>query len=379
LIRSLQLGMEWFSETPGGVNRVYGGLVQHLPRAGVEVTGLVTGTTGVSEASHGRVTAVCPTDAPLFTRCRRWRRGIREALARHPEALPAVHFALYALPALDQLSRRRFIVHFHGPWALESLEEGAGRLATHVRAAVEAAVYRRGSAYIVLSEAFGRLLSEKYGVSFDRVRVVPGGVDVASFALPLSRADARRVLGWSSDRPIVLTVRRLVRRMGLENLVTAAAHVRRQTPDALFVIAGVGPLMGELNSRIRTAGLQDTVRLLGPLPDDRLRLAYRAADLTVVPTVSLEGFGMVVPESLAAGTPVLVTPVGGLPEAVAGLSADLVLPETAPTALADAVVQFQRGALRVPSEAHCRAYARERYDWPVVAGQTAAVYREFAR
>jgi glycosyltransferase involved in cell wall biosynthesis len=371
--------MEWFSETPGGVNRVYRGLIQHLPSAGVEVTGLVTGTSGVSDASEGRVTAVCPTDAPLLTRCCRWRQGIREALARHPEAFPAVHFALYAFSALDQLSRRPFIVHFHGPWALESREEGAGRLATRVRAGVEAAVYRRSSAYIVLSEAFGRLLSETYGVSCDRVRVVPGGVDVTSFALPLSRADARRALGWNDDRPIVLTVRRLVRRMGLENFVTAAAHVRRQTPDPLFLIAGTGPLMGEIGARIRAAGLQDTVRLLGPLPEDRLRLAYRAADLTVVPTVSLEGFGMVVPESLAAGTPVLVTPVGGLPEAVAGLSADLVVPGTAPTALADAVVQFQQGALRLPSEDDCRAYARERYDWPVVAARTAAVYREFAR
>ena len=57
----------------------------------------------------------------------------------------------------------------------------------------------------------------------------------------------------------------------------------------------------------------------------------------MVPTVALEGFGLITVESLSAGTPVLVTPVGGLPEAVAGLSQDLVLPSTGANAIADGI------------------------------------------
>jgi glycosyltransferase involved in cell wall biosynthesis len=371
--------MEWFPETPGGVNRVYRGLVQHLPAAGVEVTGLVTGTEAVLTSSNGRVTSVCPTDAPLAVRCWRWRAAICRAIAQHPAVLPAVHFALYAFPALDRLARRPIVVHFHGPWALESREEGVGPLVTRIKAGLERAVYRHGVGFIVLSKAFGHILSDAYAIPPDRIRVVPGGVDVAAFSQPLSRTDARRVLGWSVERPTFLAVRRLVRRMGLENLIEAAGLVRESEPDALFLIAGTGPLEAELGGRIRAADLQDTVRLLGAIPEDSLPLAYRAADLTVVPTVRLEGFGMVVPESLAAGTPVLVTPVGGLPEAVAGLAADLVVPDSAPAVLADAFKRFLRGELRLPDESACRAYARARYDWPVVAGLTAAAYREYAQ
>jgi glycosyltransferase involved in cell wall biosynthesis len=371
--------MEWFPETPGGVNRVYHGLVQHLPGAGVEVVGLVTGSEAVFRASAGRIRSVCPTGAPLLVRSWRWRQSIRGALSEDPTMLPAIHFAFYAFTALDRLVDNPMIVHFHGPWGQESRDEGAGRIVAGAKAALERTVYRCGAAFIVLSQAFGRILVETFAVPADRIHVIPGGVDVASFAVPISRAEARRSLGWSGDRPTFLAVRRLVRRMGLEHLIDAAALVRRRVPDAIILIGGTGPLCAELEARIRAADLQDTVRLLGRVPDEMLPIAYRAADLTVVPTTTLEGFGMVVPESLAAGTPVLVSPVGGLPEAVARLAPDLVLPATGPAPLADAIVQFQQGRLRIPGESDCRSYAEEHYDWPVVAARTAAVYREYAR
>ena len=72
-------------------------------------------------------------------------------------------------------------------------------------------------------------------------------------------------------------------------------------------------------------GLQDHVRLLGHVPEADLPLAYRAADLTVMPTASLEGFGLSVIESLAAGTPVLATPVGGMLDILPPLGEQLVL------------------------------------------------------
>jgi glycosyltransferase involved in cell wall biosynthesis len=102
--------------------------------------------------------------------------------------------------------------------------------------------------------------------------------------------------------------------------------VRRIHPEVLLLIAGKGPLHDALSARIEDLGLQRHVRLLGYVPDADLALAYRAADLSVVPTVALEGFGLITVESLAAGTPVLVTPVGGLPETVQALAPNLILP-----------------------------------------------------
>ena len=70
----LQVGMGWFPERPGGLNRVFFDLARYLPELGVEFTGLVTGSDGVLQASDGRVASVCPTAAPLPVRCWQFRR-----------------------------------------------------------------------------------------------------------------------------------------------------------------------------------------------------------------------------------------------------------------------------------------------------------------
>ncbi|WP_176324621.1 glycosyltransferase family 4 protein, partial [Burkholderia vietnamiensis] len=145
---------------------------------------------------------------------------------------------------------------------------------------------------------------------------VPGCVDTAQFDLPITQAEARRKLQLPQGRPIVLAVRRLVRRMGLEDLIDAA-------------------------------GLGEHVKLLGFVPDEHLAALYRAATVSVVPTVALEGFGLITVESLASGTPVLVTPVGGLPEAVSGLSEELVLGGTGTAAIAQGLDGALSGTLKL--------------------------------
>jgi glycosyltransferase involved in cell wall biosynthesis len=376
MVRTLQLGMGWFAESPGGLNRVYSELVSRLPSAGVGVRGFVMATSRVDGAMAGRIEAVCAPGAPLALRWWRMRRRVSEALLGDARAVVATHFALYALPILDLLGRHPLVVHFHGPWALEARHEGGGRVSTAAKAALERAVYQRGRAFIVLSRAFGRVLQHTYGVDERRVHVVPAGVDVDRFSPTASRHQAREALGWPTDRPVVLSVRRLTRRMGLEDLIAAAAIVRRQAPDVLVLIAGTGALASELNARISASGLDRQVQLLGLIPEELLPLAYRAADLTVVPTVALEGFGLVVPESLAAGTPTLVTPESGLPETVEGLSSDLVVPERGAPGLADGILRALTGRLPLPSPDACRAFAHARYDWAIIAQRVAAVYRE---
>jgi glycosyltransferase involved in cell wall biosynthesis len=110
------------------------------------------------------------------------------------------------------------------------------------------------------------------------------------------------------------------------------------------------------------------------VPEEDLALAYRAATLTVVPTVALEGFGLVAAESLAAGTPVLATPVGGLPEVLQDLAPELVLPATGASALAEGVSAALTGATRLPDGQRCADFARARYDWPNVARRVREVY-----
>jgi glycosyltransferase involved in cell wall biosynthesis len=189
------------------------------------------------------------------------------------------------------------------------------------------------------------------------------------------RFSARRALGWEPDRPIAVTLRRLNRRMGIENLIDAMQKVAAIVPRALLLIGGSGPLQAEFEQRIEQRGLGGRVRLLGRIPDEQLPLFYRAADVSIMPSAALEGFGLTAAESLACGTPVLVTPIGGLPEVVADLSPDLVLEGTKPEALAEGLIRAFSGDLHLPDAAACADYARNRFDWPIIARQVAAFYR----
>jgi len=378
-VHTLQIGMGWFPEQAGGLNRVYYHLIRSLPQAGVGVRGLVMGSPDVARQTEGQVEAVAPENASLLVRAQQLRRRALAILADQETDLVAGHFALYAAPLGRHLRRRPLVVHFHGPWAHEGSLEGDSGVATRIKGRIERSVYRQARRFIVLSEAFRDVLHRRYGIPLERIRIVPGGVAVERFSAGPARAEARRRLGWTRERPIILTVRRLQRRMGLENLISAMATVRRAVPEALLLIAGRGPLAAELDARIEALDLHDHVRLLGFLPDDALPLAYRAADLTIVPTVALEGFGLITIESLAAGTPVLVTPVGGLPETVRTLSPSLILEGVDTDALTDGLVQALRGTLPLPDESTCQTYARTHYAWPVLARRIRAVYEEALR
>ncbi len=366
--------MGWLPEQPGGLNRYYADLVRALTTLGVEVTGLVAGSSDVSRQTGGRIRAFSPIQAPLPRRLLAVRRQCAAALAADPAAVPVAHFALYALPCLGLWRDRPFVAHFHGPWALEGRTEGQSGLVVAAKFAVERQVLRRAAGCIALSRAFAAILETRCGVPADRIHVIPGGVDCDRFAVRESRDEARRRLGWPTDRPIVLVLRRLVRRMGLEDLIDAVALARARVPELLLLVGGSGRLADELQARVTTQGLAQNVRFLGRVPEADLALAYRAATLTAVPTVALEGFGLVVAESLAAGTPVIATPVGGLPEVLRDLAPELVLPGTGASVLAEGLSGALTGAIRLPEGQRCSDFARARYDWPNVARRVCEVY-----
>jgi glycosyltransferase involved in cell wall biosynthesis len=159
--------------------------------------------------------------------------------------------------------------------------------------------------------------------------------------------------------------------MGLENLIAAFAEVAGQFPDVVLYIAGKGAQREVLERAVEERGLGARVKFLGFVTDEDLPAAYAAADLTVVPSQDLEGFGLVTLESLACGTPCLVTPVGGLPEAVAGFREELVTNGSSASDLTSGLASWLReGAAGV---AECRAYA-EQFGWPKIAQRVMEVY-----
>ena len=345
-------------------------LVDHLSEHGVRTQGVVVGA-----SKRPSITGVSSPSASLPQRLWAVRKAVKSGIADSTPHVVASHFALYTVPVLDRLTDTPIVVHFHGPWAMESAAEGGARWAVRFKKKIETLVYRRAARFIVLSRAFQEVLHEHYSVPLNRIRIVPGGVDIERFRVNVSRKQAREQLGWQ-DRPTVLVVRRLAQRMGLEQLIDATSIFQKEYPDLQVLIGGKGPLSEELQYRIESQNVSDSVQLLGFIPDENLPLAYRAADATMVPTQSLEGFGLITLESLAAGTPVLVTPVGGLPETVQGLDPNLILSDKTVGSIADGLRRVVEGRYAQLTPDVCRSYVEQKFSWPVIARQVADVYRE---
>ena len=373
-IQTLQIGMGWFPEQAGGLNRFYYDCTHHLPTAGVGMRGLVTGSNQVFRESHGQIQVFAPQQVSLLKRWQGLRASVRQILKEEDLPLVVSHFALYGFPVLNLIGDRPLVVHFQGPWALESQVEGHSTVNIWVKKTLEQNYYQRASKLIVLSTAFRDLLHQTYQIPLDRIHVVPPGVDLDRFAFSDSRENARLQLGWDLDRPIIFATRRLVKRTGLENLVSAMSAVRQRYPDALLLIAGKGELAETLQQQIKSLDLTNHVRLLGFVSEDQLALAYRAADFSIMPTLSFEGFGLSMIESLASGTPVVGTPIGAIPEVLRPLSDDLVLEGSSTEHLAQGILEILSGQRSLPDAETCRSYVKDHYAWSVVAQQIKAVY-----
>lgn len=232
----------------------------------------------------------------------------------------------------------------------------------------ERAVMSRCARVVVLSEFMKQRVLAVHRIPESRVHVIAGAVDTGRFAPVADRAGVRRDLGLPDDRTILLTVRNLVPRMGLDPFVRAMAMVRDVRPGVLALIGGEGPLRGELERLIQQQGVKDHVRLVGFIPEDDLPKYYQSADLVVMPTAELEGFGLVTVEALACGTPVVGTPVGATPEILRGIDPALLAAGTRAEDIAKSLCAMLRRFHAKPEDrarlsARGLAAVRSLYTW----------------
>lgn len=364
--RVLMLGMGWFPDTVGGLNRYYRDLFEALPAA----RGVVIGPAADAPAA---ITAVADAGAPLARRIAAYARAAARA-ASAAEVIDA-HFALYAAaPLALGLSRGRPLVfHFQGPWADESVAAGDRSQLRHaLRARLERHVHARVDAHVVLSSAFRRILVERYRVVPWNVHVWPPGVALERFT-PGDRSAAREQLQLDDGAFVAVCTRRLVQRMGIDVLLDAWAALAGQLPTgSQLLLIGDGPLRAHLGARAHDQPLAGRVRVMGRVCDELLVQAYRAADVAVVPTLALEGFGLVVLEAAACGTPSVVSDAGGLAEAALGLDPSLVVGAGDANALAERLRAAAAGEL--PTRERARSFS-ERHSWGAVAERHRALYR----
>ncbi|HEX5494984.1 MAG TPA: glycosyltransferase family 4 protein [Mycobacteriales bacterium] len=211
----------------------------------------------------------------------------------------------------------------------------------------------------------------------DKVDVVPNGVSLDRWRGNPERATETRsrfpALAGSTG-PLVVYAGRLVYEKGVHDLLRAMPRLRRRHPGIRLVLAGEGPHDAALRDQARALRLGRSVTFTGFLAEPDLAALAAAADCAVVPSI-YEPFGMVALEAAAAGTPLVVTDVGGLREFVQHGVTGLRFSPGDVAGLADAVSSVLRDevlARRLTRQA--RVVLERDYAWPRVAGQVAGTY-----
>jgi glycosyltransferase involved in cell wall biosynthesis len=237
----------------------------------------------------------------------------------------------------------------------------------------ERSTIARSDEIIVLSEYSRRLVVGDHPHATSKVRRLSGGVDTASFS-PGDQGAARARLGIPTDRRLLVTVRRLEPRMGIEELLRALDRLR----GLHLAVVGEGMLAAALRRIAEELGLADRVHFAGLVSEPELVDWYRAADLFVLPTIAYEGFGLVTVEALACGTPVVGTPIGATPELLTPFDPRFVAPALDAESLANAVSDAL-GLVSPELRARCRRYASERFSWERVVADWEEAFVETSK
>ncbi len=256
-----------------------------------------------------------------------------------------------------------------------------------VRIAIERRAIRESAAVTAASEIEANELRSLYGADLGRITIIPCGVDPEVFR-PTRQADAREALGRDQCERLILFVGRIEQIKGIDVLLRALgrlfarrADLRRET--CLLVVGGAldpgddapeTEKIVELHRLVHEHRLEDSVSFVGSRDQRDLALYYAAADLCAVPSLT-ESFGLVALESMACGTPVVGTRVGGLQTVIDDGRSGLLVAAGDAGALADAIERVLSDPRLHMHLAHGAREAAEGYTWRRVGDRVTDLYQ----
>ena len=215
----------------------------------------------------------------------------------------------------------------------------------------------------------------RLGANPKKVVVLHNGVDLTKFRpLEGKREEMRRKLGIPLDAIVILTVRRLVFKNGVDTLIDSANIAVKKNSRIVFLAVGKGPDSDSVKMRINQVGIEGNFKLAGFVSDEDLPFYYNVADLFVLPSKSGEGLPLVALEAMACALPVIATDVGGIGEVLTDDYGKLV-PPNQPEALAKAILDF--AAVDFSSrKIELRAMMEKKFSWDANVERLAEIYEE---
>jgi D-inositol-3-phosphate glycosyltransferase len=308
---------------------------------------------------------------------------------RHHSSYDLIHanFWMSALVAanIKQAIGIPFVVTFHALGRVRRLHQGTDDHFPDERFAIEDRIVQEADHIIAECPQDREDLVRLYQANADRITIIPCGFDAAEF-WSINKTHARLTLGLSPDEFIILQLGRMVPRKGVDTVIRGFAHLLKQKSMAarLLIVGGeaetidpkLTPEIGRLRAIAQELGIASRVMFVGRKGREVLKYYYSAADVFVT-TPWYEPFGITPLESMACGTPVIGSDVGGIKFTVKDGETGYLVPPNTPELLADRLIHLhdnpQLGNL-LGRQAIRRSH--DHFTWQKVTSAVAALYEE---
>ncbi len=307
----------------------------------------------------------------------------------NPYKLIHAHFFMSALVAADIKRKLRipFIVTFHALAKVRRIHQGKNDWFPEEGFAIEERVIAEADQIVALCPQEHDDLIDLYQADPEKITVIPNGFRPDEI-YPLDKLFARMALKLDPKEKIILQVGRMVPRKGVDNVIKALGYMRREHnfKARLLIVGGesdepdpkITPEIGRLQKIAEAEGGSDLVTFAGRRPRAMLHYYYSAADVFIT-TPWYEPFGITPLESMACGTPVIGSNVGGIKSTVVDGKTGFLVPPNDPVLLGQRILELLRSnKLMMYFKENAIRHVNENYTWMKATHLTANMYERIA-
>jgi glycosyltransferase involved in cell wall biosynthesis len=231
-------------------------------------------------------------------------------------------------------------------------------------------------------------MARQYGYK-GRIEIIPNGVDLDKYqvsSIKYQVGDIRAKFGIGENDKIIITVSRLVEKNGISDLIESfnILNTKYKIHNTKLLIIGSGPLRKRLEDSVKRLDLENRIFFLGDVPNERVPEYLAMADVFVRPSLS-EGLGTAFLEAMAAGVPVIATPVGGIPDFLkdpstsSGQATGLFCEVKNPDSVAEKIkILLEDEDLRQRIIHNARKLVEEKYNWDDIAEKMGELFNKLA-
>lgn len=228
---------------------------------------------------------------------------------------------------------------------------------------------------IVNSNYMKNELQRLFGLPFEKINVVPNGVNLTTFNNIERDYEFRRKFAMDNEK-IILFMGRLVYEKGVQHLISAMPKILNGYHDAKLVIAGKGGMLDELKEQVYSMGISDKVCFAGYQSGKDVAKMYKAADISVFPS-TYEPFGIVALEAMLAERPIVVSDIGGLNEIVQHRENGMKSYAGNPNSIADSILELLYDHQLYDNVVRkAKNKVRNEYNWNKIAQDTHFTYQK---